>query len=140
MPEHIIIFTENENIFKMNMQSGSKCKIKVRGSKHDQRNKVLQIHKINNDQIIVYCKDFSLKIVTLDGENEKWENVGFLCPYCLKIFRFYPGLHKDHIHLHCGPEKCKSCEVGHYLRVLHQTSVVNVHVLDIKKKQSPKLI
>ena len=74
--------------------------------------KIVASKKISENIMILYFDDFSMRTLTLIDDSEAWRTLGYLCPYCLKIFKSHQGLQRDHMYLHHGPVKCVSCKVG----------------------------
>ena len=76
--------------------------------------------KILDDEFLIVSSDFCMKYVSdmcgQKGVSEK--GIGFLCPYCLKVFTTHRGLTRDHLPDHKGPVACDSCQVNFILIML----------------------
>ena len=69
--------------------------------------------KILDDEFLIVSSDFCMKYVSDIGGHKgvSEKGIGFLCPYCLKVFTTHRGLTRDHLPDHKGPVACDSCQV-----------------------------
>ena len=113
------VFIENNHPHKADMKNGVKTRIKRRPSKDEKGMVIITSKKMEGNKILVFYEDFSMRILTMTEDNEIWRTLGFLCPFCLKLFMTHQGLHKEHISLHTGPIKCSGCEVVYWFNYCH---------------------
>ena len=109
------VFIENNQPYKADFTKQIKSEIRRRPSKDEKGMEITKSKKIKENKILILPEDFSLRTLTMSDDGEVWRTLGYLCPYCLKCFHSYQGLHKEHMDLHYGPVKCSGCEVGAWL-------------------------
>lgn len=84
-------------------------KIDLRKSKFPERNKVLT-HAVMENICVTYSSDFCVAVSEYQEEKQSTSVIAaFLCPFCGILFGVREKLHKQHIHLHSGPVKCRTC-------------------------------
>ena len=113
------VYIENNQPYKADLKKGVKTRIKRRPSKDEKGMGIISSKTIEGNKILVFYEDFSTRILTMAEDNVIWQTLGFLCPFCLKLFMTHQGLHKEHLSLHIGPVKCSGCEVVYWFNYCH---------------------
>ena len=109
----------NGSLVEINWSDNTSKKMKMRASKQEGGHEVLKMKKTPHTLFLTYCGDLSLRVLKIDQDKDNipWKIIGYLCPYCLKVFGSHRGLFKEHMDVHFGPETCRSCKVGSELAI-----------------------
>ena len=96
----------------MDLQKFTNEKVKLRCSNLDARNRSKNLIKLPGPKLLLLSDDNCLRTVTFDEiKSSKTKEIGFLCPYCLSLFKSLMHLTKQHFDVHMGPKTCETCKV-----------------------------
>ena len=114
---------KSNQIFQFDLKTNTFDEILFRNSELKYGNKVEDIEKVGADFLLAWTGDFGLKMLGMrdKGKSASCHTVGYLCPYCLKVFQSHKALFKEHLNMHVGPVVCDSCQVScQQVKYLHK--------------------
>ena len=67
-----------------------------------------------NDEMFIISRANGIKLVNIQNSVKvsNTTQLGFICEYCLSMFKTSKALRLEHMSLHKGPVKCPTCQVN----------------------------
>ena len=86
--------------------------VTLRSSKLDGRHKILTYADFPSTFFVTLSADFCISKIPMNVKTFNSSiSLGFICPFCGKLFDKWHNLHNQHIHLHGNPVVCRACGI-----------------------------
>lgn len=104
-----LVYLENKLLWELFLDLNVRSRVKLRRTTNENSSKVKSFVKVSDSKLLVYSETLSIRVI--DRESEGSDTLGYLCPYCLKLFNHCSTLCRDHFECHIGPVSCGICQV-----------------------------